>query len=97
MIGTDGEVQVTKIALLPTVNKSDIKRWNTLGCIDQYMAPVVNTLEVNAPPPQMQTSALKNVLSTFDEQDKLSSERIHVSSHSPSSGWKYREHKLKMG
>ena len=60
-----------------------VKRWNTLGCFDQYTAPNSKYTGGECPtsrfewPPQMQVSAStpQNVVSTFDEQDKHSSER----------------------
>ena len=55
-----------------------------LGCQDQYMAP--NSKYTGGecpPPPQMEGRAPtpKNVFPSFDEHDKLSSERIGVNHH----------------
>ena len=65
-------------------NKSDIKRRNTLSCLDQYMEPNSKHIGDKCPPKwrwvaSPSNAPLRNVLSSFDEQDKLSSERIGVS------------------
>ena len=69
---------------------NNVKRRNTVGGLDQYTTPISKYTEVEcSPPPQMEVNvshkrkwvppSLKNMLSIFETQDNLASERIGVS------------------
>ena len=55
----------TELPVVNEYNKCDVKRWNTIGCLDQYTAirhQIINTLQTNAPPTPPTHPKLRGIL-----------------------------------